>query len=90
MLYDRSYLQRSQFGGPGVISGTVAVEGTAKPNCKLLLMQANKIIDAAWTDTLGKYEFTNLSLAYEYSVIAFDPDGIWEAKVSTNRKPGVP
>jgi hypothetical protein len=65
------------FGGNGRISGTVKVKGT--PNyavarrVRLFRDIDGLCVAETWSDaTTGAYEFLNISMAYRYTVLAYD------------------
>lgn len=74
--------------GNGTISGTVVVDGIPKPSMRMLLLEGNRCIRDTLTDNAGYYEFRLLDERLKFDVIAKDPSGLWEAKISTNRYPG--
>lgn len=88
-MISKSYTFRSNYIGPGYISGKVMQNLTPIAGARLILYHANYPLETTYSDISGNYRFDNLSLLHEFDVLARDPSGVWESKISTRRKAGV-
>lgn len=67
----------TEFGGQGRIYGTVAVKGTpsntpVRRRVRLHRSKDGYLVRETWSRVDGSYEFTEISIRYEYDVIAWD------------------
>lgn len=87
MIFPVTIMQRVRYHGPGVISGLVTIDGSPKPGFMIYLLEGTRVIMETITDGTGAYSFVGLDMAYKYDIVAIDPTGTWETKVSSRRSP---
>ena len=75
--------------GPGRISGNVRIQGEPTGSMIVKLFETNSMTLIMETQTTpdGNYQFDGLEMNYLYDVIAYDPLGEWEKRVSSRRVP---
>lgn len=78
--------------GRGKLSGTVKVDSDPDfptlARVVLIREQGNMMVDEQWTDPdTGEYEFIGLDQAQKYTVLAYDPDGLFRAVVGNDLSP---
>lgn len=75
--------------GPGRISGNVRIGGEPQSDMIVKLFESDSMTFIKETQTTpdGNYQFDGLEMDYLYDVIAYDPLGEWEKRVSSRRVP---
>lgn len=83
LTYKRTFL------GDGSIAGTVRNQGTPVQDyiVQLFHNETNTFLDETVTNVDGTYQFNNLDQAQLFDVVSFDPDDVWEKRVSSRRLP---
>lgn len=81
-----------EFGGPGVIYGTVSDDRTKKPvQCRVRLRRSRDGLLAreVWSKADGSYRFDGLTARYEYDIEAWDHEKNYFSVVANNQIPEV-
>ena len=81
-----------EFGGPGVIYGTVRDDRTKKPvQCRVRLRRSRDGLLAreVWSHADGSYRFDGLTARYEYDIEAWDHEKNFFSVVANNQIPEV-
>lgn len=91
VLHDLAPSARDVDGGPGVISGSVAVLGPpVTPLARRVLLVSERIrrvVRETWSGTDGLYRFEGLSMADTYSVVCHDNAGTYRALIADGLVP---
>jgi hypothetical protein len=81
--------KRQSYWGDGIISGSVTDSSGFISGAKVYLVDpANRNHVAETTaDGVGFYQFLNLDRTCLFDIVAQDPAGLWEKRVSSSRRP---
>ena len=85
-------IQDSEFGGTGIVSGTVTISATGAPLSRRVRLHdrsTGRLLRETWSGADGVYSFTHMELGRKYIVYALDYTGTYDA-VAADRVTAVP
>ena len=79
----------TMFEGNGVLSGVVRVDGENQIGCIVSLYseKTQEYLTSSVTDSNGMFVFEHLNTEELFYIVAKEPSGAWEYRVSSRRKP---
>lgn len=81
-LFDRYW------GGDGQLWGQVFEKRIPKlARIDVYESESKQFVRSEMTNTVGEFMIANINKSFKYDLIAVDPDGVWEHKVSSARTP---
>lgn len=84
----QSIHQPSFFNGRGFFAGTVTRQNRpVQAIIKLVHSETGTIVRTTMSEVDGTFMFQNVAEDHEYHIVAIDPEGEWEHKVSSRRYP---
>lgn len=76
-----------EYGGPGVVSGTVVIKGNPDApgyrRVRLFDRKSGRLLRQTWSDRVtGKYEFRGVAMGRAYTVVGYDHTGQHNATIA--------
>lgn len=76
------------WGGDGQLFGQVFVAKLPKQaRIDVYETESKLFVRSVMTNIVGEFVITNIDPNYQYDLVAVDPEGVWEKKVSSARTP---
>lgn len=80
--------KQSYFSGNGFFAGTVTRQNRpVQATIQLIHSETGTIVRTTMSEVDGTFMFQNVAEDHEYHIVAIDPEGEWEHKVSSRRYP---